>query len=295
MYLHLDNYSVGFPAIILTIIIVILCQSLVGRLIGAETITKCHQVASIYLQVVGTFYAVLLGLIVVDSINKFQNAQSSIDHETTAIISIYTSAEQFPKQRDHLEKLVQDYTKEVLDVELPMMGEAGRTDPRARELTLEILKTVKRIEPVTENQKAMFSMLLSETSNFLIARKERIKAANFGEPGIEWLILIVGGIVTIILTFFFTIEDRGVHSFMMGLVTLIILMSLYLIYLFSSPFSGDLKVSVEPYRNVFDFANWTADKPTEDKKYNQNIDVPIRIDDKFTSRDQKKIYNKTNK
>lgn len=272
--LRLDNYSVGFPAILLTIVIVLYCQSLVTRRVGTETITKCHQVGSTYLQVVGTFYAVLLGLIVVDAMTKFQNAQTSVDNEAAAIIGIYSSAEKFPDQRRHLEELAKEYTKEIMDVELPMMDDTGKTDPKARELSLEILKTVKGIEPVTENQKAIFSILLSETSDFLIARRERTKAANFGEPGIEWLILIAGGIVTIILAFFFTIEARGVHSLMMGLVTLTILMSLYLTYLFGSPFAGDLKVSLDPYKMVFDFANWTRGMPYGDNKSGQIVHQP---------------------
>ena len=275
--LRLDNYAVGFPVILLTIVFVLYCQSLVSKRLGAEAITKCHQVGSTYLQVVGTFYAVLLGLIVVDAMTKFQNAQTSVDNEVASIIAIYSSAERFPIQRRHLEELTKGYTKEIIDIELPMMDRTGKFDPRAREISLEILKTVKNIEPITENQKAMFSMLLSETSDYLIARRERTKAANFGEPGIEWLILIVGGIITVVLTFFFTIECHGIHLVMRGLVTLIILMSLYLTYLFGSPFAGDLKVSLAPYNLVFDFANSTLGKPYEDSKIEQEKSSPTEV------------------
>jgi hypothetical protein len=37
---------------------------------------------------------------------------------------------------------------------------------------------------------------------------------------------------------------------MRGMATLMILMSLYLILLFGSPFSGDLKVSPDPFKRV---------------------------------------------
>lgn len=270
-YLRLDNYTIGLPAILVTIAFVLYCQSLVSKRLGAEAIAKCYQVGSTYLQVVGTFYAVLLGLIVVDAMTKFQNAQTSVDNEVASIIAIYSSAERFPIQRQHLEDLTKEYTKQVVNIELPMMDNTGKTDPRARELSLEILKTVKNIEPITENQKTMFSMLLTETSDFLIARRERTKAANFGEPGIEWLILITGGIITVILTFFFTIEANGIHLLMRALVTLTILMSLYLTYLFGSPFAGDLKVSLAPYSMVFDFAKWTSGKSYEESGVEQRI------------------------
>ena len=256
--LYLDYYSVGIPVIITVIGIIIYLQSLLKKRLGAETIAKCHEVGSYYLSMVGTFYAVLLGLIVVDSMTKFQEAQSAVDREMTALIRIYSSAERFPEQRAHLEKTVKDYADEVVDVEFPMMERKGRPDERARDIALEILQTVKGIEPVTENQKAMFPILLSDVSDLLIARRERTKATNFGEPSVEWIILVAGGIITIVLTFFFTIESHAIHMFMRIAVALTVLMSLYLTFLFGSPFSGDLKVSSDPFRMVDSFAKWSA-------------------------------------
>ena len=209
--LYLDYYSVGIPVIFIAIGIILYLQSLLKKRLGAETIAKCHEVGSYYLSMVGTFYAVLLGLIVVDAMTKFQEAQSAVDREMTALIRIYSSAERFPEQRAHLEKTVTDYADEVIDVEFPMMERRGRPDEKARDIALEILQTVKGIEPVTENQKAMFPILLSDVSDLLIARRERTKATNFGEPTVEWIILVTGGLITIILTFFFTIESHAIH------------------------------------------------------------------------------------
>jgi hypothetical protein len=256
--LYLDYYSVGIPVIFIAIGIILYLQSLLKKRLGAETIAKCHEVGSYYLSMVGTFYAVLLGLIVVDAMTKFQEAQSAVDREMTALIRIYSSAERFPEQRAHLEKTVTDYADEVIDVEFPMMERKGRPDEKARDIALEILQTVKGIEPVTENQKAMFPILLSDVSDLLIARRERTKATNFGEPTVEWIILVTGGLITIILTFFFTIESHAIHMFMRIAVALTILMSLYLTFLFGSPFSGDLKVSSEPLKMVDSFAKWSA-------------------------------------
>ena len=186
--LYLDYYSVGIPVIFIAIGIILYLQSLLKKRLGAETIAKCHEVGSYYLSMVGTFYAVLLGLIVVDAMTKFQEAQNAVDREMTALIRIYSSAERFPEQRVHLEKTVTDYADEVIDVEFPMMERRGRPDEKARDIALEILQTVKGIEPVTENQKAMFPILLSDV--LFYDRKPRhpyvhahcCGANNFDEP-----------------------------------------------------------------------------------------------------------------
>jgi hypothetical protein len=58
---------------------------------------------------------------------------------------------------------------------------------------------------------------------------------------------------------------------MRGMATLIILMSLYLILLFGSPFSGDLKVSPEPFKTMVRIGMYykknvnRSSKPREDQ------------------------------
>ena len=227
--LNLDNYSVGIPAIVVLIILILFLQSLVKKHLGKQTIAECHEVGSYYLSMVGTFYAVLLGLIVVDAMTKFQSAEDSVDRETTALLKIYSSAERFPQNQNKIDDLIINYTNEVINVEFPLMEKSGKADLKALAVALELLSTVKHIEPVTENQKAIFPIMINDVSDLVLTRRERTKPSNFGEPSIEWIILIIGGV----------------------------LMSLYLTYLFGSPFSGDLKISKEPFTNVLKFAEWS--------------------------------------
>jgi hypothetical protein len=259
---YLDYYAFGVPAIFITITLILYGQAVLKRHLGAELIEKCHEVGGYYLSIVGTFYAVLLGLIVVDAMSKFKEAQNTVDREVTSLIRIYSSAERFPEKRYRLEHDVKNYVDEVVKVEFPMMESKGLPDMKARDLALQIMQTVKSIEPVTENQKAVFPILLTEVGDLLTTRWERTKGPNLGEPLVEWVILIIGGILTIILTFFFTIESHGVHMFMRAAVALTILMSLYLTFLFGSPFSGDLKISSDSFKIVYDFADWSTRQGT---------------------------------
>lgn len=276
---YLDYYSVGIPAIFVAIITILYGQAALKRRLGADLIEKCHQVGSYYLSMVGTFYAVLLGLIVVDAMTKFKDAQIAVDREVTSLIRIYSSAERFPERRYRLESDVKNYVDEVMKVEFPMMETNGTPDDKARDLALKIMQTVKSIEPVSENQKAVFPILLNEVSDLLTTRWERTKGPNLGEPSVEWVILIVGGMLTIMLTFFFTIESNAIHIFMRTAVALTILMSLYLTFLFGSPFSGDLKISSDPFKLVYDFADWSK-RQESSVRPNYKIDrsLPIKIE-----------------
>ena len=272
--LNLDHYSVGIPAIIILIILILILQSLVKKHLGKQTIAECHEVGSYYLSMVGTFYAVLLGLIVVDAMTKFQSAEDSVDRETTALLKIYSSAERFPQYQNKIDDLIINYTNEVINVEFPLMEKSGKADLKALAIALELLSTVKQIEPVSENQKAIFPIMINDVSDLVLTRRERTKPSNFGEPPIEWIILIIGGVICIILTFFFTIESSKIHMLMRGAVSLTILMSLYLTYLFGAPFSGDLKISKEPFMNVLKFAEWSNN--------HASVATPQDIVDKMT-------------
>ena len=156
---YLDYYAFGVPAIFITITLILYGQAVLKRHLGAELIEKCHEVGGYYLSIVGTFYAVLLGLIVVDAMSKFKEAQNTVDREVTSLIRIYSSAERFPEKRYRLEHDVKNYVDEVVKVEFPMMESKGLPDMKARDLALQIMQTVKSIEPVTENQKAVFPIL----------------------------------------------------------------------------------------------------------------------------------------
>lgn len=251
--LNLDYYLYGIPAILLVVAILLYAQVLLRRRLGAETIRKCHEVGGYYLSLVGTFYAVLLGLVVVDAMNKFQHAELTVDKEATALLKIFSSSERFPESHQTIAELVRNYTDEVLHREIPRMA-YGEISETARKTGFRLLKTIKAIEPATENQKAIYPILLSEVSDFWDARRERLSSTNFGEPAIEWIMLILGALITIIFTFFFTIESHGIHLLMRGMASMIIFMGLYLTFLFSSPFSGDLRVSTAPFQWIEAYA-----------------------------------------
>ncbi len=279
---HLDYFWIGIPAIIITTILILYAQSLVKGYVGDETIRKCHEVGGFYLAMVGTFYAVLLGLIVIDAMTRFQQAEKIVSVEASSLIKIYIDAERFPEQKAKLEKIIEEYVDETTEVEFPLM-EKGEISTKARDLAFSILQIVKFIEPVTENQKAIYPNLLTLTYEFLDSRRDRTRSNNFGEPVAEWVILIIGAIITITYTFFFTMESDGIHLLMRGMATLMILMSLYLILLFGSPFSGDLKVSPEPFRTMTKVGSYYKEKASSTSAGQTNHSPVIPI--------PQKIYN----
>lgn len=244
--LYLSHYPAGISAILLSVVFALACQALLKNLLGKDRIRESHEVGGYYLSIAGTFYAVLLGLVVVDAMSNFKDAEKTLENEASALVNIYILAEKFPQQTRAIRDLATEYTEEVLNEELPMMAHF-EISAKARNTALKLLGVLKNIEPVTENQKTLYSSILSETSALWEARRDRTKISNHGIPAVEWVVLIVGAIITIVFTFFFVIESSLIHFTMTGMIVLLISMSLYLVLLFGAPFSGDLRVSDRPF------------------------------------------------
>ena len=246
---RIDDYPVGIAAILLSVAVIITCQIIITRFIGKEALRKSHEVGGYYLSLVGTTYAVLLGLVVFDAMAKFQRAEKIVQTEAKSVVAVYSISEQFPKEEAIIKGLLRDYVDEVINNEWSMMGK-GEISEKARHLVLTLIHTIKKIEPITQNQQGVYPTLISETVSLWESRQDRTRPANFGIPTAEWVILLIGAAITISFTFFFTIETQGIDIVMRGMATVLIAISLYLVLLFGAPFGGDLRVSDEPFSAV---------------------------------------------
>lgn len=238
----MDRYAVGVPLILLFSLLVSLCQLLLRRMLGPERIRQCHEVGGYYLAIVGSFYAVLLGLIVYAAMDKFSTAESTVENEARSILGVYTLASQFGDEGKAIRESLARYTNEVVVNEWRLMEE-NKISLNARKMFIETIDRIKKIEPVTENQKALYPVMVSEVINLWDSRRDRTKVTNYGIPGAEWAVLILGAVITLFFTLFFTIENQSIHLFMTGMIALLITSSLYLVLLFGAPFSGDMRVS----------------------------------------------------
>ena len=73
-HLGLDNYAIGIPVIVIAVVGFVIGQIFFKRFFQKDKIDSCHEVGGTILQLLGTLYAVTLGLIVLDATAKFDTA-----------------------------------------------------------------------------------------------------------------------------------------------------------------------------------------------------------------------------
>ena len=110
------------------------------------------------------------------------------------------------------------------------------------------MKVVRDWEPVTESEKIAYGLALPAASKFWSNRRERIVACQRRIPPLEWCVVILGGVVTVGLTYVFVFDDLRIQIALTAMVALLIVLYIFLILMFGYPFSGELSVSPDSFR-----------------------------------------------
>ena len=91
----------------------------------------------------------------------------------------------------------------------------------------------------SNSHQAMLAALISMSD----ARRLRIEALHNGLPQGLWWVIVMGGLATMLFTYFFGAQDTRLQVIMTGMVTLVISLNIFLLFTFDDPFEGDIMVS----------------------------------------------------
>lgn len=206
-----------------------------------------REVGGFLLSIVGTMYAVILGLMVVDAKERFQAGRQTTEAEANALADIVLLANRYPPARsEHIRELALAYACEVTMSEWPLLDD-GEFAPQARTTALRLIDAVSGFEPVNAREQSIYESTLAAASNLWVHRRNRVMSAARGIPGLEWFVLITGGLIVVAFTYFFRVDSLRIQAAMTALVASVFALNLYLILMFGYPFSGDVKVGSEAF------------------------------------------------
>jgi hypothetical protein len=248
--MSLDSYLIGTLLVVASVLVSMLGLLIVRRLLDIERLASAHDISGNFLSIVGTMYAVLLGLIVVDAMGRYQKATMNVEEETNQLADIVYLGDRMPtEKRKEIRSLAIQYAQVVSHHEWSEMSH-GRHNTEAQGAVLKLMAAVRDWEPNTESEKAIYATALVAATDLWNARRERLIVCQQGVPVLEWFIVVLGGIVTIGLTYVFVFEDVRIQLALTAMVTLLIALNVYLIVMFGYPFSGDLKVDPNSFHSA---------------------------------------------
>ena len=249
----MDTYAAGTGMIASSAVAAVAGLILLRRLGYFRNLVISHEASGQYLSIVGTLYAVLLGLIVVDAMERFQHATTLVGEESNALAELIYLAGRMPGPiKADIHRRSADYARLVIDEEWPRMAD-GKHLPEARRACFELMRVVRDWEPSTESEKVVYDAAVEAAAEFWNARRLRIIACQRGIPSLEWCAVILGGIVTVGLTYFLVLDDLRIQVALTAMVAVLIALNIFLILMFGYPFSGDLRVTPDSFEVVLAF------------------------------------------
>ncbi len=243
-HVGLDTYRVGVFLVVGTPLPAILGLLGVRKLLRKQDLISYHDVGGYLLSVVGTLYAVILGLIVVDSMGNFQEAHLTTEQEANSLANVLILANHLPREkREAIQKYGRDYVKYVLNEEWTAMDE-GQHSPKA---------SSSRDPPF---QRGLRLRAEDREGEGNLRHAAHVPLPVLGQPAdldrhrgarcftLEWFVLLVGGAVTVAFTLLLQTRKPADPDRHDGDGLDLIALNLFLVLMFGYPFSGDHRVSL---------------------------------------------------
>jgi hypothetical protein len=234
---------VGIPTVIAMILTVFVRSN-----VGFERLVSNNEVAGFKFAVVGVVYAVLLGFAIITVWEKFKDAEDAVTAEAASTAGIYRLADEFESTyRPALQAGVRHYLTSVLGREADTM-ETGQADVSTTIALNNLYTSVLAAKPTNAKESDMFSATLDDLRLLAEARRERLELSRGAAPPILWSVLVGGAILNIAFALFFGTKHVMSQVIMTGMLAAVIFMSLFVVININYPFTGGLKVSVEPLK-----------------------------------------------
>jgi hypothetical protein len=219
---------------------------LVQRLVPSEKRQEHNDVAGFLYAVVGVTYAVLLALLVIAVWEQYQRARETVESEANATVEIAWLDHGLPKtEGQHLQEDARSYAQEVVDEEWPLMEqgiEGERGTPEGWDLIDDMRSTLQEVQPSTEAESQLYAEGLDEIQRLGDARRMRLVQAEEGMPGVLWVVLVLGAVVTVGFTYLFGLRNSWAHRLMVMSLTVVIVLVLFTIGVMDDPFTGGARI-----------------------------------------------------
>jgi hypothetical protein len=223
----------------------------VRRKYPAEVLKENHEVAAIIFNAFGLLYGVVVAFVVFVTWSGYDDASKNLQLEASDTIDLFHSAQGLTEPaRKVIQQGLIDYADAVqLNVNKMSTEEISiHSSPALRKL----LDFFNRMDAQSASNRELYAESLKRLNNLAEHRRLRIFAGNNTIPPTIWLVLLVGGVITVAYTYLFGTKNINAQYLMITALTITLSWILLLIYILDHPFTGISKVSTKPVTEVIE-------------------------------------------
>lgn len=194
--------------------------------------------------VVGLFYGLLLGLVVVAVYQHYSDVQEKVSNEATALGVLYRDIAGLPDPpRSDLQAQLSDYNLYLINEVWPVQRTG--TVPY-REVTAQISAVQDKLvtfEPEGAAQTNSLYFSMQNLDEYVKLRRDRLYEVNNGLLDIFYQVLLLGAALLIGASWFLSLKSRGTHLAVTGIIALSIGLFLFLIVALDYPLRSSIGIS----------------------------------------------------
>ncbi|MFI5116511.1 MAG: DUF4239 domain-containing protein [Terriglobales bacterium] len=220
----------------------------VRRYTNVDWLKRHHEVASYFFLMIGTLYAVLIAFAIYVVWSASKEAGANLEHEATEVADLSRLSMAMPDPvRRKITPALTEYLNSVVEDEFPGM-EQGRESQRTWAAVQNLWDVYGTIQPETPRLQAYFAESLKHLSQLSDYRRTRLFASRGTVPATLWYLLLSGGVLLVVFTYFVGHESVWSQAAMTAALTGILAFSLFLVWSLDSPYSGVASVTPQPFR-----------------------------------------------
>jgi hypothetical protein len=178
-------------------------------------------------------------------------AAAAVFHEATALRTASLLAAGVPADTaTQLRALIRRHIEEVTRTEWPEMANGTATLAPTSAPLAEALQTMLGLKAERSGEQAAQSGIVTALQAALEARRERLLISHAQVSGIKWLGIIVQGLCAVFAIALVHSDNRWAAALMIGLFSIGIAVSAFMILAYDRPFTGDFAVGPGPLLQV---------------------------------------------
>jgi amino acid transporter len=190
--------------------------------------------------VLATGFSVLLGFIIFLSFTSYDQSRAGAESEATIVAQQVQTAQFLPDSTaKELSGELICYARSVAGVEWNALN-TGTLGNSINPWGAEMFLTVSTVEPQTPVEQSAYDRWMDQTAQREQARTDRVHGAEGIIPSPLWLVLSVISLVIFVYLLFFADRAEGAvtQAVLMGSVTVVITLLLFLLVFFDHPHGG---------------------------------------------------------
>ncbi|SES02827.1 DUF4239 domain-containing protein [Streptomyces qinglanensis] len=201
---------------------------------------------------IGVVYAIVLGLAIAGVWEERNAADEALAQEAQALHEVSERVGVYPAaERERVRADIDSYVRYAVTTEWSHMVDQGELTDRGTRMLKKLRGDAASFEPTTMQQAQSYQAVIDQIAAADTARTARATGAGPTMPGVVWIGLYAGAVVSVGMLFALQIQRSGRELALAGIFSALIAFLLFLVWHFDAPFARGLEDPKEAFTTLF--------------------------------------------